>query len=1314
MGDSTSSTSTSGQQGSASKPPAKLNPEAKDYVPRFVIPEGSFAGNTNQGSSSSNNNRRRRPANKSGNGGKSNNTNTNDTTFTPDSKGKTSNNNRNRRRAPRPSASSGGGRIDDDDDDIEIRMDRPVDMPDSPRPSQFSTLVSSVPTPGSGPEHTGVDAGANRERRRDGRDGRRKGKEADSQPKRREGGENNRSRAPNDGQEASSGRRRNNDNNTSGRDRRHRRKGDLGGRTFPTTTTTGGSDQNTETNRPQRISTPKTRPPAKFVHTVEEDRDLMEALTVGLTNSTYDCMVCWDLIRPAHKTWNCQVCWAAYHLDCISTWAKKSSEDSSVPAAGWRCPGCQNQQVSIPKEYTCFCGKAHNPEFNRYFTPHSCGELCGRSRDCPHPCNIPCHPGPCPPCGGLGPTQYCHCGNESYQLRCADTDFTFQTGKSCNQVCGELLGCGKHSCSSVCHSGLCPPCEEEQVQKCYCGKHERKARCGDGEARTTTIDGAEQTGYYECGDICKRPLACGHHECSKSCHPLDGEPGQCPADPSVVKTCPCGSKTVDVLLHGKQRTSCKDPVPVCKGLCKKPLNCGHRCMQKCHLGECSPCKMVVMIDCRCGSTQVQRVCSDMGLYGDELPSCDRPCRGLRACGKHQCTNRCCPAKNQPKGKKVDLAAHEAHICTLACGKKLQCGIHTCDMLCHKGHCNPCMNTSFHNLSCSCGRTVMQAPIPCGTPIPKCRYTCTRTRSCGHASLTSHPCHPDSEPCPPCIMLVAKQCMCRKSKMPNVPCYQSNPSCGKVCGKKLDCGLHTCIKSCHSGECALPSDACTQACPKARKSCGHRCGVACHGNEPCPEDQPCQVVVPSSCKCGLLTMDGTCNATAENPWDGKPRMIKCNDYCLIAERNRRVALALDIEEGPAPGPRIPEYDAYVLDYASANMEFCLKIEKALAEWVSDVAKPVLYFPPMKGHRRKFVHELAAHYNITSESVDVEPYRSVTIRRLLDTSVPGLLASQACRQKRTGAVMASSMSSSSGVEQLRKPQIRDPVNAIYLHDLAFGLTRAELAAQLAPVFGTIKYGIRWLTDDDAVLVPHPGSMQMDELEAVLVRLRAGIKAVAAKSNLAERVELCWVNREGEVTSHTNVGSNQAKRFFNPSSSQLLMHKAAPPKVVNAFALLDDDERQAAARKAEEERAVRAKEAAGTLSNDAWEEEAAGASSNPTAGVSVSASGETLSQGGSEVEDLTKFVVVEAGEFTDEVVDDWQELLEDDEEVGQKENDDTEGDQKSSEDAPGAGDVGSDQDAPDAKELEDKPESSTSSKVSSDDEAVMVHQKDVSDIQ
>ncbi|KAF9988071.1 hypothetical protein BGZ65_012460 [Modicella reniformis] len=392
------------------------------------------------------------------------------------------------------------------------------------------------------------------------------------------------------------------------------------------------------------------------------------------------------------------------------------------------------------------------------------------------------------------------------------------------------------------------------------------------------------------------------------------------------------------------------------------------------------------------------------------------------------------------------------------------------------------------------------------------------------------------------------------------------------------------------------------------------------------------------------MESACNASADNPSDGKPRIIKCNDYCLIAERNKRVALALDIEEtASAPGPRIPDYDSYVLDYASANMEFTLKIEKQLGEWVADISKPILYFPAMKGHRRKFVHELAANYNVTSESVDVEPYRSVTIRRLPDTSIPDLLASQACRQKRP----VTTSSASSTVEQLRKPMIKDPVNAIYLHDLVFGLTRSELAAQLAPVFGNIKYGIRWLTDDDAVLVPHPGSMQMDELEIVLVRLRSGIKTIAAKGNLCERVELCWINQEGEVVSHTNVGSgSQTRRFFSASQGNQGVRKM-PPKIENAFALLDDDERIAAAKRAEEERILRAREAAGTLSIDAWEEAStfspAAVDSHPIQPLASKVSG--------------KFVA-KSTELTDEVVDDWQELLDDDEAVVEGDDDSKDG--------------------------------------------------------
>ncbi|KAG0214770.1 FKBP12-associated protein [Mortierella sp. GBA30] len=658
-GESSSRTNPSQLKGSGpSTTAAKLNPDAKDYVPRAALTGGPGTNPSGKGASngSTRNRRRRNPeANKTPNG------NASEVGKSADTKGhNNSNTNKNRRSHGRQQRQASEAARIDDDDDIEINMDRPIE----PAVNQQTLGSASAPVPASGSGTAAKDRH---------RDGRRKGKGKEvsnaSSPKPQQlRGENGRSRASAaDGQPESScsGRGSGGGNSNSNNRRQRNRKGDLNGRTFPTAA--GNQDQSAESSgssRSAKRSVPRSQP-RKFVHTVEEDRDLMAALTAGLSNSTYECMVCWDVIRPAHKTWNCQVCWAAFHLDCLSTWAKKSSEATE-----------QDGDVLDVRTRKYLFQKSTVAFVARSATPTSTGT------------SLPIPAESCVAAQGIvpilatflvTPVHVLHVvvlvlSSLAIVLRCVDTDFTFQTGRSCDQVCGELLGCGKHTCTSVCHAGLCPPCEETQEQRCYCGKHERNARCGDGEPRTTLIGGEEQTGHYECTETCNRPLACGHHECTKKCHPLDEEPGPCSARPEVVKTCPCGSKTVEELLMGKTRSSCTDPIPVCGGVCKKVLSCGHRCMQKCHLGECAPCKMVAQVDCRCGSTQVQRVCSDMGLYGDELPTCDRLCRGLRTCGKHQCTNRCCPAKNQPKSKKGDLAALEAHVCTLICGKKLQCGM----------------------------------------------------------------------------------------------------------------------------------------------------------------------------------------------------------------------------------------------------------------------------------------------------------------------------------------------------------------------------------------------------------------------------------------------------------------------------------------------------------------------------------------------------------------------------------------------------------------------------------------------------------------
>ncbi|KAG0261262.1 Transcriptional repressor NF-X1 [Mortierella polycephala] len=497
-GVTSTSTSTSTSTGASGQPKgngskkrnAALNPDAKDYVPRTTVTDGSsttaapaVADRQAGGSSANSQNRRRRnpDTKKSGNrnsnnAGNGNGTGTGDDASRQSEKNRNASNNntsRNRRRqghGPKPTI-EGGARIDDyhQDDDIEINMDRPVETPER----------QATPT------GSGSGAGPSVPTKDHRRDGRRKGKEVSAEssqkPQNNKGDQRRPKGAKADGQpEGSSSARANGggsgSNNNNNNRRQRNRKGDLGGRTFPTASagqglageSASGSSRNTQRNMP-RIR------PRKFVHTVEEDRDLMAALTAGLTNSTYECMVCWDVVRPAHKVWNCQVCWAAFHLDCLSTWARKSSEARAI--------------------------RAHVPHVEALVL-------------------------------------FSHAIVETKPFSCVAS-------------------------IPISHSKLESPTEE---QKCYCGKHKRDASCGDGEPRTTLIDGVEQTGYYECHEVCNRTLACGHHECTKICHPLDDEPGQCPARPEVVTTCPCGSKTIETLLMGKTRTTCTDRIPVCGGL----------------------------------------------------------------------------------------------------------------------------------------------------------------------------------------------------------------------------------------------------------------------------------------------------------------------------------------------------------------------------------------------------------------------------------------------------------------------------------------------------------------------------------------------------------------------------------------------------------------------------------------------------------------------------------------------------------------------------------------------------------------------------
>ena len=49
------------------------------------------------------------------------------------------------------------------------------------------------------------------------------------------------------------------------------------------------------------------------------------------------------------------------------------------------------------------------------------------------------------------------------------------------------------------------------------------------------------------------------------------------------------------------------------------------------------------------------------------------------------------------------------------------------------------------------------------------------------------------------------------------------------------------------------------------------------------------------------------------------------------------------------------------------------------------KKLLNMPAMKKPHRQFIHRLCVHYRLISDSIDVEPYRSVIVKKKADSLV-----------------------------------------------------------------------------------------------------------------------------------------------------------------------------------------------------------------------------------------------------------------------------------------------------------------------------------------
>ncbi|KAF2363154.1 Zinc finger NF-X1-type [Trinorchestia longiramus] len=753
--------------------------------------------------------------------------------------------------------------------------------------------------------------------------------------------------------------------------------------------------------------------------TEEDVRNQREQLIEMMRKGSYECVVCCDRVRPQQAIWSCSTCFNCFHLGCIKKWA-----NSSLQEGGWRCPTCNDQNSSRPNAYKCFCGKVREPEYNHTDIPHSCGELCGHSKDawCVHKCNELCHPGPCPPCMAFI-KKTCGCGAVTKDVRCSSGSEPLL----CGGPCGKKLSCTAHTCSLPCHVGACEDCTATVEQNCYCTKNSRSVKC-DSQSQDVIA--------FECGQKCGKSLDCGHHKCERQCH--EGDCDACQFTLEKVTTCPCGKKSLKQLYdeaqskeksnnssipsEGKasksdldpegdnssskrliaERQTCSDPIPTCGSQCGKRLLCGkpgsfHTCQAECHEGPCPVCPLSTPVRCRCGNMDKNMPCERLTTKADEV-TCLKQCKKIRFCGRHKCGIKCC----------IDVD----HVCHLKCGKWLSCGKHKCSQECHRGMCQRCPEVSWDDLCCHCGSSSIPAPVPCGTKAPLCGNPCQRRRSCPHPA--SHECHPE-QTCPPCTTLVEKPCFGKHKTMRSTPCYLSALSCGELCDKPLRCGHHKCDRVCHDGPCIPGSESqpCPQKCTKERPGCGHPCNNPCHSGQ-CPGNN-CRETVTVSCKCGTRTSVISCSenereyramasvklAQMQHSNSGgtvdlssilgsskdRFKRLECQDACHAKDRITRLALALQIENPESrnslgTSASTLAFSDFLKNMANKDPQFASMVHQALSDLVIKARESKQRtrshsFAPMPSQKRQFIHEYSKFFGCTSMAYDEEPKKNVVV-------------------------------------------------------------------------------------------------------------------------------------------------------------------------------------------------------------------------------------------------------------------------------------------------------------------------------------------------
>lgn len=111
-----------------------------------------------------------------------------------------------------------------------------------------------------------------------------------------------------------------------------------------------------------------------------------------------------------------------------------------------------------------------------------------------------------------------------------------------------------------------------------------------------------------------------------------------------------------------------------------------------------------------------------------------------------------------------------------------------------------------------------------------------------------------------------------------------------------------------------------------------------------------------------------------------KSLECNEECKVIERNRRMAIGLQIRNPDLTQKLTPQYSEFMRGWAKKDPAFCRNVHDKLTELVklakeSKQKSRSYSFEVMNREKRQFVHEYCEHFGCESVAYDQEPKRNV---------------------------------------------------------------------------------------------------------------------------------------------------------------------------------------------------------------------------------------------------------------------------------------------------------------------------------------------------